>query len=62
MPDGLFSDQNVQFLYIFEGLGMKNFGIFNSHLVFLRLFVMFYGYLEDFVAILCIFSHFGVLL
>jgi hypothetical protein len=48
LPDGLFSDQNNQFGYILEGLGMENVlyilvisnvlvpsGIFNGHLVIL---------------------------
>jgi hypothetical protein len=26
LPDGIFSNQKSQFLYIFEGLGVKKFG------------------------------------
>jgi hypothetical protein len=32
LPDGLFSNQKLQFGYILEGLGMENFGIFYDHL------------------------------
>jgi hypothetical protein len=32
LPDGFFSYQNYQFVFILEGLGMENVGIFYEHL------------------------------
>jgi hypothetical protein len=34
LPDGIFAYQNPHFGYIFEGLGMGNFGKFNDYMVF----------------------------
>jgi hypothetical protein len=31
LPDGIFSYQKSQFCFIFESLGMENFGIFYGH-------------------------------
>jgi hypothetical protein len=36
LPDGLFSNQKSQFMYILEGLAMENLGIFHEDLVYFR--------------------------
>jgi hypothetical protein len=65
LPDGIFSYQKYQFWCVLEGLGVKHFGAFNGHLVFLVLFryiPTYFGHLVSFVAILVIFHHFGFML
>jgi hypothetical protein len=47
LPDGLFSNQPHQFLYILEALWIENFGIFYDHLIY-------------FVAICFILWQFGI--
>jgi hypothetical protein len=34
LPDGMFSNQKSQFWYIWGGLGMENYGIFQLHSVY----------------------------
>jgi hypothetical protein len=36
LPDGLFSNQKPQFVYILEGLRLENIDIFYGHLEYLR--------------------------
>jgi hypothetical protein len=58
LPDGIFSDQKLQFWYTFEGLGMEYLGIFHDRRGLLV-------YLTAYWYILCsawyIFSHFGLM-
>jgi hypothetical protein len=55
LPDGLLSYQKSKFGYIFEGLWMENVGIFYDLLSSLRLFLIFYGHLVEFVVLSYIF-------
>jgi hypothetical protein len=48
LPDGIFSNQNSQFGYILEGLGMKNVCIFSGHLVYFMAIWNIFGQLEAF--------------
>jgi hypothetical protein len=66
LPDGLFSNQKSQFLYILEGLAMEYVGIFYGHLVTFSAiwsiicpFGVFYGHLVYFMAIWYILWPFG---
>jgi hypothetical protein len=54
LPDGIFS----QFLYIFEGLGVENFGKFFVHLVSV---IAFWYILVSFFGIFGTLSRFGML-
>jgi hypothetical protein len=55
LPDGLFSDQKLQFGYILEGLAMKDVGVFDGHLVY-----VFYGHYIYFMNIWNILWLFGI--
>jgi hypothetical protein len=60
LPDGLFSNQNSQFGYILEGLGMGNVFILNDHLEY---FMAIWYNLWQFGIVcghLVYFSHFGM--
>jgi hypothetical protein len=61
LPDGLFSDKQSQFWFIFVGLGMENLGIFYGHFGTLKSIWRILPQLVYYVVIWYIFSHFGVI-
>jgi hypothetical protein len=50
LPDGIFSNKKYQSLFIMEGLGVENFGVFYERLVYIQVFGIFYGELVYFEA------------
>jgi hypothetical protein len=60
LPDGIFSNQNLQFGKIFYSLAMKDVVIFLTVGLFYGHFCIFYDHLVYFVIIWYIFPRFGI--